>query len=125
MLPRRHCHSPASPVLVVEHGLDDGDTAALAGETADHLRAPAGLTEGALDQVGVADAVGVLSRKTKAERKEVKESTRHATAEGQACSQLAQKLSRRLRHSPTARWLGGSSMCSKTVQHSQTTILHG
>ena len=41
---------------------DERQAGALTGEAADHLDPPAGLAEGALDEIGVPDAVPVLSR---------------------------------------------------------------
>ena len=43
-----------------EHGPDQGDAGCLARQPADHLDPPAGLPEGSLQQVGVADAAPVL-----------------------------------------------------------------
>ena len=45
----------------VKHGPDQAQAGALAGQPADHLGASAGLSEGPLDEVGVADPVPVLA----------------------------------------------------------------
>ncbi len=56
------CHGQAAPAAggPVQHGPHQGQAAGLAGEPADDLDPAAGLTEGALDEVGVPDAVVVL-----------------------------------------------------------------
>ncbi len=55
-------HGQAAPAAggPVQHGPHQGQAAGLAGEPADDLDPAAGLTEGALDEVGVPDAVVVL-----------------------------------------------------------------
>ena len=55
-------HGQAAPAAggPVEHGPDQGEAAGLAGEPADDLDPAAGLAEGALDEVGVPDALVVL-----------------------------------------------------------------
>src|SRR5216684_468485 len=54
-------HGEAAPAAggPVQDSPDEGEAAGLAGEPADDLGAAAGLTEGALDEVGVPDAVVV------------------------------------------------------------------
>src|SRR6266852_1445793 len=57
-------HGEASPSSAgpVEDGPGEGDAGGFAGKAADHLDAPAGLAEGPLDEVGVADPAPVLGR---------------------------------------------------------------
>jgi hypothetical protein len=56
-------HGQAAPAGrgAVQDGPDEAEAAGLAGEPADDLGAAAGLAEGALDEVGVPDALVVLS----------------------------------------------------------------
>src|SRR5215217_8083672 len=56
-------HGEAAPAAAgpVQHRPHQRQARALAGEPADDLGAPAGLAEGPLDQVGVADALPVLA----------------------------------------------------------------
>ena len=56
-------HGQAAPAAggPVQDGPDQGEAAGLAGEAADDLDPAAGLAEGPLDEVGVPDAVVVLS----------------------------------------------------------------
>ena len=55
-------HGQAAPAAggPVQYGPDQGEAAGLAGEPADDLDPAAGLAEGALDEVGVPDALVVL-----------------------------------------------------------------
>lgn len=56
-------HGQAAPAAggPVEDGPDQGEAGGLAGQAADDLGAAAGLAEGPLDEVGMPDAVVVLS----------------------------------------------------------------
>src|ERR1035438_9893911 len=53
-------HSSPAPGRPIEDGPDQGETAPFSGQSSDDLYPPAGLPEGALDEVGVADALPVL-----------------------------------------------------------------
>jgi hypothetical protein len=53
-------HAPPAPAGPVEHRPHQAQAAALPGEPTDDLDPSAGLAEGALDEVGVPDAVVVL-----------------------------------------------------------------
>jgi hypothetical protein len=68
-------HGQAAPAAAgpVEHGPHQRQARALAGEPADDLHPSAGLTEGALDEVRVPDALPVLGREPQVhgERREV------------------------------------------------------
>jgi hypothetical protein len=61
---RLGCHGEPAPALgrPVQDRPDQRQAALLAGQAADDLDPAAGLAEGPLDQVGVADALAVLGR---------------------------------------------------------------
>src|SRR6266542_6378583 len=65
-------HRQATPALggPVQDRPDQRQAALFTGQAADHLDAAAGLPEGPLDQVGVADALAVLSREQQVDRSE-------------------------------------------------------
>jgi hypothetical protein len=61
--------SPRQPAAgPVKHGPDQRQAGALAGKPADDLHAPAGLAEGALDEVRVTDPVPVVGREPQVHR---------------------------------------------------------
>ena len=71
--------APAGPI---EHGPDQAQAGAFAGEPADDLDPSAGLAEGALDEVGVTDPLVVLDGETQVGEQAGRSSLRQATAEG-------------------------------------------
>jgi hypothetical protein len=81
-------HGEPAPALgdAVEHRPDQRQAALLSGQPADHLDPAAGLAEGALDQVGVADALAVLAGEAQVDRSASRLSATRPTAEGTAAS---------------------------------------
>ena len=55
---RGHRHAAPAAGGAVEYGPHEVQAARFAGQPADHLHPPAGLTEGAFDEVGVPDSAG-------------------------------------------------------------------
>jgi len=79
---RGHGESAPAAAGSVKHRPDQRQAGALAGEPADDLHAPAGLAEGALDEVRVTNPAPVLGREPQVHRERGESSVTHATAEG-------------------------------------------
>jgi hypothetical protein len=97
-------HGEPAPALggAVEHRPDQRQAALLSGQPADHLDPAAGLAEGALDQVGVADALAVLAGEAQVDQERVEVVGDPPDRGGDSGFQLAMNRLARRRPSATA-----------------------